>query len=312
VSQSSTLPDGPDTAAGLQASSVVRLLFPFGIALAVTAAVYLATQVISPNINTNLFGQTAADTFALKSWLANGVLALAALQLYSALWIYGRLPWRKPRLLGLAHRVSGYAAIALSLPIGYHCLFAYGFRDFDRRTLVHSIAGCFFYGALAAKLIIVRSRRLPGWALPVAGGTMVTLVFVLWYSSALWYFNNFNSPGLSQGANGVRATYPGYPTIAAGPAGTRASPLHGVVAVSYVDISIRPAHITIRAGSTVKWTNFDATLHNVAITGGPVKVSSPALKKGDTYVHTFTTPGLYRYLCTFHPGLMNGTITVVR
>ena len=76
MSQSSTLPDGPDTAAGLQASSVVRLLFPFGIALAVTAAVYLATQVISPNINTNLFGQTAADTFALKSWLANGVLAL--------------------------------------------------------------------------------------------------------------------------------------------------------------------------------------------------------------------------------------------
>ena len=31
-------------------------------------------------------------TFSLKSWLASGVLALAAFQLYSALWIYGRLP----------------------------------------------------------------------------------------------------------------------------------------------------------------------------------------------------------------------------
>lgn len=304
--------DGPDTTAGRQASSVARLLFPVGIALAVTAAVYLATQVITPDINTSLFGQSAADTFALKSWLANGVLALAAFQLYSALWIYGRMPWRKPGWLGRAHRTSGYAAIVLSLPIGYHCLFAYGFRDFDRRTLIHSIAGCFFYGAFAAKVIIVRSRRFPGWALPVAGGTMVALVVVLWYSSALWYFNNFDSPGLSQGVNVVRATYPGYPTIAAGPAGTRASPLHGVVAVSYVDISIRPAHITIRAGSTVKWTNFDATLHNVAITSGPVKFSSPALQKGGTYAHTFTTPGLYRYLCTFHPGLMDGTISVVR
>ena len=73
----------------------------------------------------------------------------------------------------------------LSLPIAYHCLRAYGFRDFDRRTVVHSIAGCFFYGAFAAKLIVVRSRRLPGWALPVAGGTMVARVVVLWYSAAL-------------------------------------------------------------------------------------------------------------------------------
>ena len=37
----------------------------------------------------------------------------------------------------------GYTAIALSLPVAYHCLLAYGFRDYDRRTVVHSIAGCF-------------------------------------------------------------------------------------------------------------------------------------------------------------------------
>ena len=211
-----------------------------------------------------------------------------------------------------AHRVSGFAAIVLSLPIAYHCLFAYGFRDFDRRTVVHSIAGCFFYGAFAAKVIVVRSRRLPGWALPVAGGTMVTLVVVLWYSAALWYFNNFDSPGLSPGVNVARATYPGYPAIAAGPAGTQSSPLRGVVAVSYENISISPAHVTVKAGSTLKWINFDATLHNVAITSGPVKFSSPALNKGGTYAATFAQPGLYRYLCTFHPGIMIGTIMVVR
>src|SRR5437764_1273863 len=179
--------------AGRQSASLGRLLTTLGVALSVTGVVYLLTQVITLDINTSLFGQSAAGTFELKSWLASGVLALAAFQLYSALWIYGRLPGRKPAWLGRAHRISGYATIVLSLPIAYHCLLAYGFRDFDRRTVVHSTAGCFFYGAFAAKVIIVRSRRLPRWALPVAGGTMVTLVVVLWYSAALWYFNNVDS-----------------------------------------------------------------------------------------------------------------------
>jgi predicted lipoprotein with Yx(FWY)xxD motif len=205
-----------------QSSSVGWVLFPVGIGLAVTAAVYFATQVITPDINTSLFGQRAADAIALKSWLASGVLALVAFQLYSALWIYGRMPWRKPGWLGRAHRASGYAAIVLSLPIAYHCLLAYGFRDLDRRTVVHSIAGCFFYGAFAAKVIVVRSRRLPGWALPVAGGTMVALVVVLWYSAALWYFNGSDSPGLGAGASVVGTAYPGYRSTAAGPARTPA------------------------------------------------------------------------------------------
>jgi plastocyanin len=288
------------------------LLVPIGVAIGVTGLVYLLTQVVTLDINTSLFGQSAADTFSLKSWLANGVLALAAFQLYSALWIYGRLPWRKPTWLGRVHRASGYAAIVLSLPIAYHCLFAYGFRDFDRRTVVHSIAGCFFYGAFAAKVIIVRSRRLPGWALPVAGGTMVTLVVVLWYSAALWYFNDFNSPGLSQSVSTVRATYPGYPTTTGGRTSRPATPVGGVVPITYQGISIAPATITVKAGTTLKWTNLDATLHNMAITSGPVKFSSPAFNKGGTYKATFTKPGVYHYLCTFHPATMRGTITVVR
>ena len=64
----------------------------------------------------------------------------------------------------------------------------------DARVAVHSLAGCFLYGAFAAKLIIVRSPRLPGWALPLAGGTLVVLVAVLWYTSALWYFNDYSLP----------------------------------------------------------------------------------------------------------------------
>lgn len=261
--------------------------------------VYLLTRVVTPDINTSLFGRRATGAFALKAWLASGVLAFAVFQACSALWIYGRLPGRRPRRLGLTHRISGYSAIVVSLPIAYHCLFAYGFRDFDRRTVVHSIAGCFFYGAFTAKVIVVRSRRLPGWALPAAGGTLFTLVVVLWYSAALWYFDDFDAPGLS-------------PAVGAARAGAAGSPSGGVVRVSYRGISIAPAHVTARTGARIRWTNFDATLHNVAITSGPVKFSSPAFDKGGSYEATFAKPGLYHYLCAYHPANMRGTITVSR
>jgi plastocyanin len=109
---------------------------------------------------------------------------------------------------------------------------------------------------------------------------MVTLVVVLWYSAALWYFNNFDSPGLSPSVSAARAAYPGNPTSAGGAAGTSAAPVGGVVPVTYKGISIAPANVTVKAGGTIKWTNFDATLHNVAITSGPVKFSSPGLQQG--------------------------------
>jgi hypothetical protein len=56
---------------------------------------------------------------------------------------------------------------------------------------VHSVAGCAFYGAFAAKVLLVHTRRLPGWALPVAGGLLLTTVAVAWLTSALWLFTSF-------------------------------------------------------------------------------------------------------------------------
>jgi len=173
-----------------------RPLAPLLLAGAITIGVYAWAKSVTPDYGTSLFGQTAADTLPLKSWLATGVLALALLQLYTALWLYGRLRRgrARPRRLGTAHRLTGATAILLTLPIAYHCLLAYGFEDFDSRTLIHALAGCFIYGAVAAKILVVRSRRLPGWMLPLAGGTLVTTVVVLWYTGALWYFNDHSLP----------------------------------------------------------------------------------------------------------------------
>jgi Family of unknown function (DUF6529) len=177
-----------------RASSAVRLLGPLLLAASIGLGVYLWGHERTPDPTTSLFGDYGPDTISLKSWLATGVLAAAMVQLVLALGIYGRLPGTPRSALPIAHRLVGVAALAASIPIAYHCMLAYGVRTFDTRVAVHSVAGSFVYGAVAAKLLIVRTRRLPGWALPVAGGVLVSTVVVLWYTSAVWYFDDFHVP----------------------------------------------------------------------------------------------------------------------
>ena len=170
-------------------------LAPLVLGLAVAAGIYVFGVNHVPDYpGTGLFGRTAVDTLPLKSWLASAVLALAVVQLTTALWMYRRLPRAPvpPRRLGSAHRLPGATLVLLTLPVAYHCMFAYGFQTIDARVAVHSYAGAFLYGALAAKLTVVRWRGLPGWLLPLAGGFLVSGVVVLWFTSALWYFNDMH------------------------------------------------------------------------------------------------------------------------
>jgi hypothetical protein len=94
-------------------------------------------------------------------------------------------PSKVPR----AHRVSGVGAFWLTIPVAYHCLWSLGFQlDSGARILAHGVAGCFFFGALTAKVLIVRSRHMPSWALPVIGGAVFSALVVVWSTSALWFF----------------------------------------------------------------------------------------------------------------------------
>jgi hypothetical protein len=170
--------------------------FGFAFAALLSIGLYVFGKNHTPDYSISLFGKTGPDTLELKSVLASVVLGLAAFQISSAAWFMGRprfLP-RPPARLGSVHRLAGVAALLVTLPIAYHCAFAYGVQTFDTRTAVHSIAGCFFYGAFVAKVTVVRSKRLPGWSLPLAGGTLFVTVALLWYTSALWKFNGFHLP----------------------------------------------------------------------------------------------------------------------
>jgi hypothetical protein len=63
-------------------------------------------------------------------------------------------------------------------------------------VLVQSVLGCAFYGAFATKVTIVRSKGLPGVALPLAGGLVFSLMVMVWLTSALWFVNQQGFPSL--------------------------------------------------------------------------------------------------------------------
>jgi uncharacterized protein DUF6529 len=172
-----------------------RLWLPLLLGLVTAEALYAFGRNHSPDYSgTALFGRTAVDTLSLKSWLASVVLALAVVQVGLALWMYGKLRAAAPVGVPTIHRLTGATLILLSLPIAYHCMFAYGVQTTDTRILVHSLGGCFLYGAFVAKVSVVRLKGFPGWTLPLVGGTLALGVAVLWYTSALWYFNDFGLP----------------------------------------------------------------------------------------------------------------------
>lgn len=166
-----------------------------GAALAIALGTY--GKVHDPT-GESLFTLFFSSTINLKAWFATIAVSFGLFQVLSALRIYGRLsvPRTMPAWLPTAHRVSGTLAILFSLPVAFHCLWSLGFQDLDARRLVHSLAGCFFYGALFSKLIILRSRSLPGWALPLAGGTLFTVLVVVWLTSAFWFFTTFGFPSV--------------------------------------------------------------------------------------------------------------------
>ena len=126
---------------------------------------------------------------AAKSWLATAAFLLALVQLASASVMYGR--WRRigaPTWIGGLHRWSGRVAVLLTVPVAVHCLYALGFQDGTPRVLLHSLAGCFVYGAFVTKMLLLQRPHSPRWSLPLLGGALFTVITAVWLSSAVWFF----------------------------------------------------------------------------------------------------------------------------
>src|SRR5262245_14724185 len=147
-----------------------------------------------------------SDPVHLKAGFATAALALACFQLFTAAWIFRKLPWSRPAWVNPAHRWSGRLAFLCTLPVAYHCIFKLGFRHPDGRVLAHSLLGCAVYGAFAAKVTIVRMHRCPKPVLPIAGGVLFAVLIAAWYTSALWLYRQPSAaPPPAPGANVVPA-----------------------------------------------------------------------------------------------------------
>jgi plastocyanin len=78
--------------------------------------------------------------------------------------------------------------------------------------------------------------------------------------------------------------------------------------VSIDNFTFTPQQLTVKAGTTVTWTNKDDIPHGIAAANNAI-TRSKALDTDDSYSFTFTTPGTYTYFCYIHPH-MTGTIMV--
>jgi plastocyanin len=85
--------------------------------------------------------------------------------------------------------------------------------------------------------------------------------------------------------------------------------------IEVVDDSYTPTKATVRKDTlvTFKWssTNFDT--HDVKLVSAPPgvkKFTSPAGATGIAFRKRLTKPGLYRFVCTYHVGLMTLSLRV--
>ena len=160
-----------------------------GVGVAVLVALVARREAIAPSAYPGgYFRLFFSDPIHLKVWFASAAFALAILQPLGAAWMFGKLPWRRPRWLATFHRVNGYLILLLTLPVAYHCVFKLGLQETPARVAAHAFLGCALYGAFAAKILIVR-LRLATWALVGDGTLLFSLLTALWFTSAFWFFS---------------------------------------------------------------------------------------------------------------------------
>ena len=128
----------------------------------------------------------------VKAWLATVAIVFGVVQVITSMIMYGKMSWiSAPSWIGGLHRWSGRIAFIATVIVAVHCLYALGFETFNARVLVHSIAGCAFFGTFTAKMLALTRRGMPAWVLPLLGGLAFALLVLIWFTSAFWFFSFF-------------------------------------------------------------------------------------------------------------------------
>jgi hypothetical protein len=117
----------------------------------------VASRTETQPYETPFFRLFFSDPLHMKAWLTTTALLLGLSQLLTAACIYGILRFlAEGRVYPLLHRWPGRAAVLLTLPVAYHCIFKLGFATYDARAFIHSLFGTAFFGVFFAKVLFVR------------------------------------------------------------------------------------------------------------------------------------------------------------
>jgi plastocyanin len=77
--------------------------------------------------------------------------------------------------------------------------------------------------------------------------------------------------------------------------------------IAVKDFMFNPTTLTVKAGSTVTWTNMDDEPHTVVSDTGMFK--SGGMDTNESFSFKFDKPGTYHFTCSIHPRMV-GTIDV--
>jgi len=175
------------TASDLRPVAVPVLVVPVVLGVGVAVALGVYGSLHEPAQYGISIGGFSSGAVA-KSWLTSVAFLLALVQLATGAGMWGWFGLGDRAWVAPLHRWSGRIAVLATLPVVTHCLYAFGFQHDNPRVLVHSLLGCLFFGAFTAKMLALRPRSVPSWALPVLGGLLFTALAGLWLTSALWFF----------------------------------------------------------------------------------------------------------------------------
>lgn len=114
-------------------------------------------------------------------------------------------------------------------------------------------------------------------------------------------------PGRSEDPSARASLTPNNARRAASPSAVSGSATPGTDGTIVIigDHFIDPVTVVVKAGTTVTWRNSSGQ-HDVSSRDGLFR--SPTL--GDSYSHTFTQAGAFKYFCSFHQAEMRGEVIV--
>jgi plastocyanin len=155
---------------------------------------------------------------------------------------------------------------------------------------------------------VMEAESRARWHVWIISGPLSMTTLIVWgvIIFALGFFDGRQMRQVTETTSVPAATPVGHSgTVTVAPT---ASPTN---ATSAARVTIRllkfsPDKIEVKSGETVEWANADLTPHTATAQGN---FDSGAINAGASWSHTFTQPGTFPYICTFHPE-MKGVVVV--